>query len=113
LILNIPNSVVLANIPVITVQDNLFEQHGCIGHSVYAEQGIFIDPTCAPIETTEQAYWHELVHWILFIMNEHELRDNEKFVDTFGHLLYQAIDTGGFSCQTRFKAAPNNTTEEV
>lgn len=37
----------------------------------------------------EQTFFHELVHAILMIMNEHEINQNEQFVDMFGQLLYQ------------------------
>ena len=39
----------------------------------------------------EQVLYHEIVHFILFVMGEPELRDNEKFVDVFAHLLHQAL----------------------
>lgn len=37
----------------------------------------------------EQTFFHELVHSILITMNEHDLNNNEQFVDIFGQLLYQ------------------------
>ena len=40
----------------------------------------------------EEAYLHELTHFILQYM-EHELRFNEPFVDQFSKLLHQAMTT--------------------
>lgn len=42
---------------------------------------------------SEQVFFHELVHFILYYMGEEELNNNEKFVDMFGQLLYQAMTT--------------------
>lgn len=43
-------------------------------------------------ETTEQTFYHELVHAILTSMN-HRLNKNETFVDQFGSLLQQVMKT--------------------
>jgi hypothetical protein len=34
---------------------------------------------------------HEIVHYILMLMNEHELNGNEQFVDQVGGFAHQAI----------------------
>ena len=93
--LNIPSQIELGGI-VVTVEldTTLHQRKGMIGEARYAEQKIIIDPTVAAPETTEQAYFHELCHWILFVMNENELRNNERYVDMFAHLLYQAFKSG-------------------
>ena len=54
---------------------------------------IWEDPTIAAAETMEQAFWHELIHFITFMMSEDELRNNEKFVDIAAHFLHQAVKT--------------------
>ena len=41
----------------------------------------------------EQTFYHELMHWIFHELNETELRDNEKLVDTVAALLQQAHAT--------------------
>lgn len=46
-----------------------------------------------PDDTIEQSLWHEITHHILYKMNEFELTNNEKFVQTFSLLLHQAIKT--------------------
>lgn len=42
---------------------------------------------------SEQVFCHELVHLILWAMSEDDLSENERFVDTFGGLLHQAMVT--------------------
>lgn len=42
-----------------------------------------------PVDSQENTFYHELVHAILGFMAEHDLRHNEKFVQTFGNLLYE------------------------
>ena len=93
--MTIPRQTELGGI-VITVEldPTLHQQKGMIGEARYAEQKIVIDPRVAGRDTTEETYYHELVHFILFIMNEDELRNNEKFVDIFAHFLYQAVKSG-------------------
>ncbi len=41
----------------------------------------------------EGTFCHELVHIMLYFAGEHELRNNEKFVDVFSGLLHQALTT--------------------
>ena len=78
---------------VVTVEfdPNLHSNRRLIGEARYAEQKIVIDPTVAAADMTNQAFWHELLHYVLFIMNEHDLRNNERFVDHASGLFYQAI----------------------
>lgn len=80
----------------VALDDKLAEATKQLGIVDYHQQKIVIDPSHAPKETTEQAYFHELVHTILFIMNEDELQNNERFVDLFAHLLYQALSTSTY-----------------
>lgn len=42
-------------------------------------------------EFVEQTYLHEVIHAILEIMQETELNDNEKFVNTFSAFIHQVI----------------------
>ena len=90
--MKIPASVELAGLTVKTVIDNtLSTQRSIIGECIYSQQVILLDDKCVPKEQTEQAYIHELIHYILYVMNEEELKNNEKFVDMFAHLLYQSL----------------------
>lgn len=42
------------------------------------------------------SFWHELVHAILYDMDEHRLNGNERFVTEFAHRLSEAIDSARF-----------------
>lgn len=46
-----------------------------------------------PKDSLEHTYFHELVHWILYMLKQEELCKDEMFVDTFAGLLYQSIKT--------------------
>ena len=95
--MQIPKAIQLAGINIEIIKDNkLVKEKKVIGEARYSEQSIVIDTEAAPADITEQAFFHELTHWILYVMNEDELRNNEKHVDLFGHLLYQAIKTAGY-----------------
>ena len=44
-----------------------------------------------PKDRLEHIFFHELTHWIMYTMNQHELNNNEAFVDTTAGLFYQAL----------------------
>lgn len=91
----IPESFQIAGLTVKVVTDNgAIKREKFIGKSDFSFQQIVMDMTTVPRESTEQAFLHEVVHWILYIQNEHELRMNEKFVDVFAQLLYQVLASG-------------------
>jgi len=90
----IPQSFQLGGLTIdVLFQEKIAKNAGMIGVADYAVQQIRLDPTIATKQTTEQAYFHELTHWILFTMGEAELCNSEKFVDVFAHFLYQALKT--------------------
>jgi hypothetical protein len=95
--LDIPASFELGALEVKTIRDdNFVKDKGMVAESRYNEQEISIDMLHARKEFTEQAFLHEVTHWILFMMNEDGLRNNERFVDLFAHFLYQFHKTAGF-----------------
>jgi hypothetical protein len=98
--MNVPKEFQIAGLKV-TIESNneLIKTRSIIGEAKYNDQKIVLDLESAPTETVEQAFLHELVHWILYVMNEDELRNNEKHVDLFAHLLYQSLKTGGFGLE--------------
>lgn len=92
--LKIPTQFKLAGLTINVEQDNdLVKTKQVIGFADYSKQRIVIDTTAAPLETTEQSFIHELIHWAFYVLGEEKLRNNEKLVDTLAHLLYQAIKT--------------------
>jgi hypothetical protein len=48
----------------------------------------------------EHAFYHELVHCILFALGKNELSEDESFVDTFAGLLHQAMKTATYEAKT-------------
>ena len=93
----IPSSLWLGGLKIdVVYDDTLVKIKQLIGEAKYSEQKIFLDPSVAPLQTLEQSYIHELVHWILYMMGENELRSNERIVDLFAHFLYQARVTARF-----------------
>lgn len=49
-----------------------------------------------PLHNREQIFIHEVLHHCLEMMDEYELRSNEKFVNVLSKLLYQAIETAEY-----------------
>ena len=96
----IPTTFKLGGIEVSVVKnDALISDHGFIGLCHYTEQQIVFDPSVSP-DIAEQSFIHELVHWILYVMGEEELRKNEKFVEVFAQFLYQYIQTNRGNLRT-------------
>jgi len=80
----------------ITVYDNpnLGQEAECaIGKSSYEHQSIELNQSIKPKDILEHTYYHELVHWILYVMGRAELCRDEEFVDFFSLLLTQALKT--------------------
>lgn len=87
----IPSSFWLGGLKIsVELDDTLIRSKSVIGEARYNKQQIVLDPSMAPLQMLEQCYYHELVHWIFYMMGEDELRNNEKLVDLFAHFLYQA-----------------------
>lgn len=87
----IPTSFWLGGLKIDVVYDNtMVKTKQVIGEARYVNQQIRLDPSVAPMQTLEQSFIHELVHWIFYVMGEEELRNNEKLVDLFAHFIYQA-----------------------
>ena len=94
--MRIPKSFNLAGLTInVKFDDKLLHVDDNLGQARYRENLVLLQKRSKdnPIlkENQEQHFLHEKIHWILNIMNEHDLRNNEKFVDTFAHLLYQSI----------------------
>lgn len=83
-------SVTIAGLKIKVILQKAENASDPIGHADYANQRIILNSGIVTDDMLEQAYLHELTHFILFVMGYPELRDNEKFVDLFAHFLYQA-----------------------
>ena len=87
----IPKSFWLGGLQIdVNYDENLYKNKKIVGEARYPLQSIALDPSITKKQSIEQCYFHELTHWILYVMNEDELRSNEKFVDMFATFLYQA-----------------------
>lgn len=96
-LLGIPKSITLCGLDIeIELREGFCEETGMLGLADYKNIKIIIDPSVCPPQAVQQCLAHEICHFILWIMGEEDLRNNEKFVDMFGHLLFQAIKSGGY-----------------
>jgi len=92
----IPNSFMLGGLKIDVEIDETLKEKNMIGQANYVAQMIKIDPTISTLQFVEQSFVHELVHWIFYMIDEDELRQNEKLVDLFAHFLYQALTSAEF-----------------
>lgn len=101
----IPDSFWLGGLKIdVAFDENFYKTRKIVGEAQYPTQKIILDTTIMSKQSVEQNFHHEMVHWILYMMNEDELRTNEKFVDLFAHFLYQARATEN----RKVSAAQNN-----
>ncbi len=96
----IPKSFNILNHTVEIVYDNEYcHKNNCFGQFLYKENKIILADSYRTKkqwrkykpEIVEHVFYHELTHCILYYMN-HELWDNENFVDQFGGLLAQVLE---------------------
>lgn len=93
----IPKTFSLGGITVnVEGDDTLCRSRKMVGEAQYIMQRIVLDTASMKQQMMEQCFYHELVHWILYVMNEDELRNNEKFVDVFSQFLYQSVVTAKY-----------------
>ena len=83
----------------ITVQfiTSLIEDEDSVGLSLYRKnliqiQGPAINFT-RPSTHIESTFFHELMHYIFYMLDEDEMRKNEQLVDNIARLLHQALTT--------------------
>lgn len=87
----IPKSFWLGGLQIdVSYDENLYKNRKVVGEARYPSQSITLDSVVLNKQLTEQNFFHELTHWILYMMNEDDLRNNEKFVDVFATFLHQA-----------------------
>ena len=77
----------------VDVNDQRLNDREAYGICDYAKSNILIQGITEgrkrKQDAIEQTLYHEIVHAILFSMNEGELANNEKFVQVFSLLLHQ------------------------
>jgi len=76
---------------------DIIETEGAVGTARFLTNKIELQKTHfgEKISTSqvESTFWHEAAHIILFSMDEHELNENEKFVNQLGVTLYELFNT--------------------
>lgn len=81
----------------IVFDEKLFVNEDMFGSAEYRKSKILIQPKISGNSLNdymiEETFFHELLHWILYKLDEHKLRSNEKFVDGVSQLLHQAFQT--------------------
>ncbi len=83
----------LSNTISVKYDENLREKQSLLGQADYENLRIIL----APLKEHEApTFGHELVHFILWAMSEDKLRKDEKFVDLFGRILIQCLDTAEY-----------------
>lgn len=75
--------------------DTLLDREDCMGVAHYMLNKIQLQSGMSK-DDTEVTFIHELIHYVLQVMGEKELNNNEKFVELFGFLLYQALSSAEY-----------------
>jgi len=93
--MTIPKSFTLGPYEIkVIIEDVVLKEKNQWGEARIGEKEIWlskdlIDSNSIPETTKLKVFYHEKVHFILDIMSEDKLRDDEKFVDLFANLLLQ------------------------
>ena len=61
---------------------------GCYGLARYNDGDILISPT-ASVDQQWATFWHEVLHWILFLCGRDEARQDECFITSVAEYLNQ------------------------
>lgn len=80
-----------------TITHGEVPSEGNLGHCDFFEQEIIVKSKYNGKKINQQTqahtFYHELVHALLMSMGQHELNQNEEFVDLLGNFLYQFSKT--------------------
>jgi len=89
----IPKTFELAGQTIKTKVSASIETEGAVGLSKFHQNEIRVrtklDGEDIVHDVQVQTFFHEMAHMLMYIMNEHELNNNEKFIDNLGQFLYQ------------------------
>jgi hypothetical protein len=88
----LPKQIQIAGVVVSIILDpTLIDTQKIAGEAIYSEQKIVLDPT-VPRDLLWQHFWHEVMHWIMYIMGEDDIRHNERIIDLSAHFIKQIMD---------------------
>lgn len=75
--------------------DHLMANQQSLGVCHFDENKIFLQTAISELniaeEVVKQTFLHEVVHFMLHLMGEEKLNEDEKFVDLFAQLNYQFL----------------------
>lgn len=81
-------------------EDKMVDRDDCVGQASCRRNKIKLQTNnigiTRPQESIEETFFHELVHWVLEMMCEKELTQNERFVSNFAQYLHQAFKTAEY-----------------
>lgn len=87
----------------ITVEfvDTLIDNEDSTGLSVYRKNVIQLQRNnqgvTRPQTQIESTFFHELMHYVFFMLGKDDLRKDEEFVDTVARLVHQAMITAEYA----------------
>ena len=89
--MNIPNKVKIGGLKYdVLIDDTLYAKESCIGEIRHKETLIMIDNNLSD-EAKGLTLIHEIIHGLLYQIANHELLNNEEFVEPFSNALYALI----------------------
>lgn len=100
----IPRNVKLAGFTItVEFSDSLYENKKRVAEADYKNHKIIIDNKILPRDAMVQSFYHELMHFIYYVLNEDELRRDERLIDVVAHLLYQSSQTTDYYTEKEMK----------
>ena len=86
---------------VVEYTDRLIDNEDAVGMSLYRRNIIQIQKNnqgiVRPQTQIESTFFHELMHYVFFMLGKEDLRKDEDLVDVIGRLLHQAFMTAEYN----------------
>ena len=84
----------------IKYKKNMVDESDSVGYARYRKNEIWLQEKCDGVyrhpDQIQESYCHEIVHWILNMMGENKLNDDEKMVSQFAQYLHQILKTSEY-----------------
>lgn len=92
----IPKEITLINQKIkIELDKDFVNRDNTLGFADYKNQKIILDDSKQWAAFKDETYYHELTHWVLYVMGN-DLHNDEKFVSLFSSLLHQSVLSSKF-----------------
>lgn len=92
---DLPMVIKIAGIDIKVTEDNVINSKDinvvAAAISLYPEQEIRLRIGDRQLDIINQALYHELLHWIFYLMNEFDICQNEEIIDRAALLLHGAM----------------------